>query len=182
MVHLKQMKYGFEIVCFVVLFSCGAKYQKEIKELEHLSTMTLNSKEVLLSVDTAEVNKWMHQLHSDFQFIHKNRDTISKEIAIALDRFYQQNKAMRLFMNSYKDMHEALEKNQEQLANLKEDLSNGAIAKDDFLKYHEVEQRFVTDLNTKINASVGGVAKALQDLDQNYSSLRDIKQEIEGIN
>ncbi len=146
---------GFGIV------SCESPNKKEITEVESLLKRALESEKSLLSLDTARVFATNRMMKEDFASLNKFTDTLKKEEAFRIaDIFGSKKKFVRLNSN-YSNFLSQLEITKTQLNNLKRDLENDLIKKEQYLEYYNSENNVLIDLISKVNKYSNGIETAI---------------------
>lgn len=152
------------LIALVVILSitaCSNPNQKEIKEVDELITIAEETEKSLLSVDTARVFAIKKIMNEDYKILNQFTDTLGKEEAFRIaDIVGNKKKFFRLSANYNKYVQE-IKLSKSQLTNLKKDLENEAIKKEQFLRYFETEQQALMSINKKIHKSVDGIEQAI---------------------
>ena len=167
-------KYIVFILCIAISFNaCNNPYEKEIGEVEGLLLKVKDAEEALFSVDTSKVFTAKRQMEKDLAEFNKIQDTLTKEEAFRMaDIFGSKKKLFRLKTN-YPNFIGQLELSKMQLTNMKQDLENGIMKKEDFKLHFATEQAVVMQLGSQINKSVNGLDIALQKLELDRSDFLD---------
>ncbi len=142
--------------------SCKNAFEKEISEVENLLTDVNEIEKSLLAVDTAKVFSTKRQMEKDLQEINKIKDTLTREEAFRIDELFSSKKRIFKLSEKYADFLGQIDFSKKQLMNLKQDLENGLMTKEDFAKNFSVEQTSVTELKNKIGKRVDGLDVELE--------------------
>lgn len=168
-------KYILTIMVMILGFtSCNNSNKKEIGEVDALLATVLESEKSLLSIDTSVVFTAKRQMDMDMAEIKMINDTLTREEAFKLDDIFGSKKRMSKLMNNYPGLIRQIEFSKKQLNNLKQDLENGLVKKEDFQKHYLTEQTEVMTLNTQINKTVGGLDFALEKLEADRPELLEL--------
>ncbi len=153
------------LILFTLLLgfvACKNAYEKEIGEVEGLITMVDELEKAVLSVDTSKAFAAKRKMAMDIKAIDNLNDTLDRETAFRLDELFKDKKVIFRFNTNYTSILDQIEYTKKQLADLKQDLNNGLITKEEFDTYYAIEHSSIMDLNTQINKSVAGVEEAVQ--------------------
>jgi predicted nuclease with TOPRIM domain len=145
-------------------FACKNAYENEIGEVDALINIITDTENALLSVDTSKTFAAARQIKEDIDELNATKDTLTKEQAFLLDDYFSNKKKLYRLSANYSGYIEKVKHSKNQLLNLKQDLLNDKISKEDYHKYYEEEQFIVMDLNAQINKAVGGLDEALEKL------------------
>ncbi len=159
------------------IFACKNAYEKEIGEVDGLMNILTETENALLSVDTSRAFTASRQIKIDLDELNATKDTLSKEQAFRLDEYYSSKKKLFRLTGNYQGYVEKVNYSKNQLVNLKQDLANGKITKEDYAKYYESEQMIILDLNSQINQAIGGLEEVLEKLRINRQEVINIIEE-----
>jgi len=162
----------------IVFTACKNEMSKEIGEVDGLITMVNEIEKTVLSVDTAKAFQAKRQISNDLQLIENLGDTLDKESAFILDDYYSGKKRLYRFYNNYKDFIVQIDYSKKQLDNLKQDLNNGIVTKENFKEYYMLEHASLMDLNSKVNKSVGGIEEAIQKMELKRPDILNLFEEL----
>lgn len=129
------------IVVSMILFSCARglnqEQEQKLTKLEARVDSTLN---VISKLDTAKGLASANHFFENMEYI-KNvmTDTISREMAFYIDKYYSTRKSFKYFGNQYPKVYEELSLCKEQLDNLRHDAENGLLEEGQFEKYYHLE-------------------------------------------
>ena len=154
--------------------ACKNGYEKEVGEVDSLMSIVSETEKSLFSVDTSRAYSAKRQIEADLKFIATMGDTLDKETAFRLDEYYSGKKKLYRFSENYDDFIRQLNFSKDQLTNLKQDLNNGKIKKDDFNKYYQTEQSSIMELNSKIHKSIDGIEVAIQKMEIDRDDILEI--------
>jgi len=137
--------------------ACNNPNKKEIEEVGALIEKANETEKVLLSLDTSKVFGTKRLLEKDLAEFTKIGDTLTKEEAFeAADYFGSKKKFFRL-STRYPKFISDIEKSKIQLNNLKQDLENNLIKKENYSTYYADEHTALKDLDLQINKLVTGI-------------------------
>jgi len=137
--------------------ACKNPNEKEIGEIEALITKVNETEKVLLSLDTGKIFRTKRQLEGDLAVFNKIVDTLNRADAFKVaDIFGSKKKFYRLTVG-YPKFVSQIETSKKQLDNLKQDLENGLIKKENFTTYYADEQVALKELEFQINKLVSGI-------------------------
>jgi len=148
----------------LVFNACKNSFEKEIGEVDGLINIITETENILLSIDTSRAFTASRQIKSDLEQLNAAKDTLTKEEAFRLDDYYSGKKKLYRLASDYASYNSQINFSKTQLANLKQDLTNGKITKEDFSNYYESEHAVVFDLNSQINKAVNGLEETLEKL------------------
>ncbi len=149
------------LITSITLFSCGNANQKEIAEVDGLLTLIEETEKSLLSIDTARVFATQRQMEIDFKEYTQFTDTITREEVFRVDEIVGSKKKFNRTTKNYIAFLDNVNYSKEQLGNLKTDLKNGLIKKEQFLIYFESEKSAFNGLTKKIEKSIGDFEVAI---------------------
>ena len=152
----------FFILAIALLDSCTGAFDKEIGEVESLNKIVLEAEKSVLSLDTGEIFAVKRQLALDIKAMESITDTLSREEIFAMTGYMEGKKRLYNFVNNYNNYLEEIEFAKNQLDNLKTDLENSKITKQEFTEYYVLEQSEVMKLTTKVNGTVGGLEETVK--------------------
>lgn len=159
MILLVKMK-NYILVFLLVGLSfaaCNNPYEKEIGEVDALLSIVDETEQILLSVDTARVFAAKRQLEQDFEEFTKYADTLEKKEAFKIADIFAGKRNLNHLARDYAIFSQQLDISRKQLENLKQDLKNDLIKKENYKTYYVSEQKAIMELNHKIKASVDGI-------------------------
>lgn len=156
-------KYIIPSLIIVLGFSsCKNAFEKEIGEVENLLSQVNEIEKSLLLVDTAKVFSTKRQMEKDLLAINATNDTLTKEEAFKIDELFSSKKRIFRLAENYTDFLGQIDFSKNQLKNLKQDLENGLVTKENFTKHFDEEQNAVLELKKKINKRVEGLNVELE--------------------
>ena len=161
----------FTIIAGLTLNSCENPNKKEIGEVDELISMIEDSEKSLLSVDTSVVFAAKRQMDIYIADINSLNDTLTREEAFQLEEFFGSKKRLHKIMGNYPGFIRQIEFSKDPLNNLKQDLENGLIKKEDFKTHYVTEQAEIMSLNAQINKAVGGLDFAVEKLESDKSAI-----------
>lgn len=142
--------------------SCKNAFEKEIGEVENLLSDVNEIEKSLVAVDTAKVFSTKRQMEKDLQEINKIKDTLTREEAFRIDELFSSKKRIFKLTENYSDFLGQIDFSKKQLMNLKQDLKNDLMTKEDFAMHFAKEQNAVLELKKNINKRVDGLAVELE--------------------
>lgn len=158
--------------------ACNNPNEKEIGEVEALITKVNVVEKELLSLDTAKIFSTKRQLEKDLAIFHAVTDTLNKADAFkAADIFGSKKKFYRLTAR-YPKFIAQIETSKKQLDNLKQDLENGLIKKENYVAYYTEEQVALKELDFQINKLITGIDVVVDKYETDRSELLSLIEEI----
>lgn len=158
----------------ICLFSCQEDYTNEIGHVDGLIKILDSSEEVLHNVDTATLFEMTIFVKESIAKIQSKNDTLTKEAALEADQFIGRLKSLYGLSKNYKKYQKEIDLIRTQLNNLKQDLDNGIISKQQFPAYYENEQGGVININDKINHATNGMSNRLQKMKENKAAFEKL--------
>ncbi|PJA09593.1 MAG: hypothetical protein COX70_01390 [Flavobacteriales bacterium CG_4_10_14_0_2_um_filter_32_8] len=151
-------KYIILSLIFAIGFSsCKNAFEKELGEVEKLLAEVNETEKSLLAVDTAKVFSTKRQMEKDLLTINAINDTLTKAEAFKIDELFSSKKRVFRLAENYADFFGQINFSKNQLKNLKQDIENGLITKEDFAIHFVEEQNAVSELKKKISKRVDGL-------------------------
>ncbi len=146
-------------ILFVALSvsACNNPNEKEIKEVEALIVKVNETEKTILSLDTGKVFGTKRQLEKDLADLTKISDTLTKEDAFEVADYFGSKKKFFRLSARYPQFVADLETSQKQLNNLKQDLENDLVKKEDYSTYYADEHAALQDLEHQVNKLVTGI-------------------------
>lgn len=151
----------------ISIYSCSNKYEQELLHIEAL-TEKLETSKGNFDLDIPLFESRISYIKSTLRFFRNDyKDTISLELGNNLSRYKAISKIYLKktgeFRSNEKDQNEL----ELQLSNLKADLLNGKLTKDEFKNYYQTEK---ADIEKLINSSLS-VKKNLYEVEPEYSRI-----------
>jgi hypothetical protein len=150
------------IICVFGITSCTNPNQKEIAEVDALFEIINDAEKSLLSIDTALVFGAKRQMDMDIAEVSEINDTITREEAFRLDDIFRSKKGFKRITSNYPGFLHEIEFTKNQLNNLKQDLENGLIKKEDYKTHFSNEEEYILMLTGKISKTINGLDIALE--------------------
>jgi hypothetical protein len=177
-------KYLFILLGSVFLFqSCKNANDKELGEIDGLIKILDTTEEALHAIDTSDLYSITKLVKEDLKRINKSNDTLTREAAYKVDLYIGRTKTLYSLSNNYTKFQTEIVDLKKQLNNLRQDVSNNLIKKEDYSKYYNSEQKMVLYVKEEVSLATRGMAdrikKMLEERDgfvemladpQNYSS------------
>ena len=154
--------------------ACNNPLEKEIGEVEALLLSVKDSESFLFSVDTSKVFAVKRQMERDLAEFNGINDTLTKEEAFKVDDIFASKKKIFRLESNYPNLISQIEYSKQQLNNLKQDLENKAMKKEDFKLHFAEEQAAVKELDANINKSIQGLEVGLQKFELDRKELLEI--------
>ncbi|HEY9083300.1 MAG TPA: hypothetical protein VIN73_08190 [Vicingaceae bacterium] len=164
----------FIAISAIGLFSCGEDYTNEIGHVDGLIKILDSSEEVLHDVDTATLFEMTIFVKESIAKIKSKNDTLTKEAALEADQFVGRLKSLYGLSKNYNKYQQEIDLIRTQLNNLKQDLNNGIISKEQFPAYYEIEQGGVISINDKINHATNGMSNRLDKMKENKAAFEKL--------
>ena len=157
------MKNIIILITVVISFvGCGNNaFQKEITEVEGLLNQVKETEKTLLSIDTSRVFAANKLINADFKNFTQYSDTLTKVDALRVGKIFGSKKKFSRISKSYGFFVNEIIKCKKQLNNLKADLENGLVKKEQFSIYINTEKNAYNGLMHKINKSTGNFEEAI---------------------
>lgn len=168
------------IIAFGLLIQSCSSFKKEVKEVDSLIKILNGTKELILSVDTAEVFPLKREVKKNLQNLQAYKDTLDRESAFLMSDYHSYRKTLYFISDNYYRFIAEVELSEKQLNDLKKDMNNGAITKENFVKYFEAEQAIIVDLNTKISKAVNGLEIIIREIKKIQPQVDEIMATVEG--
>lgn len=149
------------LILGIVFIGCTNTNQNEIDQVDELLSLVKESEKDILMIDTSRVFSMKRQMVRDFKNYTQFTDTVSKEEAFRIDEIFGNKKKFIRFAKNYNSLIVKISHSKEQLNNLKTDLENELMSKEDFLTYYESEKTAFNDLKLKLSKSVGNFNVAI---------------------
>jgi hypothetical protein len=164
----------FTLIIGLAFTACKNAYEKELGEVDSLLEIVNDSEQSLLTVDTSRVFSAKRQMEVDLAELHEVKDTLTKEEAFQLDKIFSSKKRIFRLTKNYSNFLEQINFSKTQLTNLKQDLENDFVSKDDFVIHIQNEKTYVLGLNKQINKAVNGLDVELEKLKLYRSEFEEI--------
>ena len=162
------------LVISLGISSCTNPNEKEIGEVEALLAIMEETEQSLLSIDTSIVFEAKRQMDKDITEVSSFTDTMTREDAFKLDDIFRTRKRFNKITINYSGFIYEIEFSRNQLNNLKEDLENGLINKEDFKAHYAKEKEYVMVINNQISKVIGGLDEAIEKQKLDRPSLLEI--------
>ena len=156
------------------LFSCREDYTNEIGHVDGLLKILDSSEKALHDVDTAMLFEMTIFVKQSIEKIQSKNDTLTKEAALEADQFIGRLKSLYNLSKNYNKYQQEIDLIRTQLNNLKQDLNNGIIPKEQFPAYYENEQVGVISINDKINHATKGMSNRLKKMKENKAAFETL--------
>ena len=150
------------IITFLGVISCTNPNEKAIAEVDALLVIVEESENSLLSVDTSIVFAAKRQMDNDMTEIKMITDTLTREEAFKLDDIFRTRKRFNKITTNYSGFIHEVEFSKNQLNNLKQDLENELMKKEDFKIHYAKEKEYIMVIKSQINKVVGGLDEAIE--------------------
>ena len=98
-------------------------------------------------------------IKEDLNRIRTNNDTLVKEAAFKVAKYMGETEILYNLTKNYSKYDTEIKDLKKQLNNLKQDLDNKLISKEDFVKYYQAEQQAVLSINNQINYVTEDIAE-----------------------
>lgn len=158
----------------IYLSSCKEDYTNEIGHVDGLIKILDSSEEVLHDIDTATLFEMTIFVKESIAKIQSKNDTLTKKAALEADQFIGRLKSLYNLSKNYKKYQQEIDLVRTQLNNLKQDLNNGIIPKEQFPAYYEIEQGGVISINDKINHATNGMSNRLKKMKENKAAFEKL--------
>tara|TARA_B100000809_G_scaffold265864_1_gene326131 strand:- start:1680 stop:2228 length:549 start_codon:yes stop_codon:yes gene_type:complete len=153
------------VILFIVvssLLGCGtSNFSKEIIEVDALLSLVDETEKMLLSIDTSRVFATKKRMEIDYKEFTQYSDTLSREEAFRFDDIFGSKKKIFRTAKSYEAFINEIDNSKIQLNNLKTDLENGLVKKEQYLSYYESEKKAYEGLIHQINKAIGNFDVAI---------------------
>jgi len=144
----------FIAVCFG---ACNNPNEKEIKQVDALIAKATETEKSLLSLDTSKVFGTKRQLEKDIAIFTKIGDTLTKDEAFKVSNIFGSKKKFYRLTAGYPKFINQIETSKKQLIDLKQDLENGLIKKENYTTYYSDEEAALKELDFQINKLITGI-------------------------
>jgi hypothetical protein len=172
-------KYILGLLIFGLSFSaCNNPNEKEIGEVEALITKANETEKSLLSLDTSKVFGTKRQLEIDMAEFSKFGDTLTKDEAFKVADYFGSKKKFFRLTAGYPKFIGQIETSKKQLNDLKADLENGVIKKENYTKYYAEEYSALEDLNFQINKLITGIDVVVEKYEADRPELLNLMEEL----
>ncbi len=156
------------------IISCHTPNEKEIGEVNALLSIVEETEKSLLSIDTSVVFRAKRQMDEDILLLNQYIDTVNREEAFRLDAIFENKKKLKNIVRHYPSFVKQINFSIKQLSNLKQDLENDLMSKEDYKKHYALEQEQIMVLSNQINKLVGNIDLAIEKLKSDRPELLDI--------
>jgi len=125
-----------------LLSACNTALPKsEIAKIELLQMQIDSSLKNYAEIDTVLIQDISKKYFDDIDYFKTNyKDTVDKELAIFIDRYYGLHKPILFLQNEYALINSELTTTQQQLVDLKRDAEEGLVELKHFEQYLELEK------------------------------------------
>lgn len=162
------------LVVGLTFTACENLLQQEINEVDALLLIVKETENSLLLVDTSRVFEVKRKMVKDLAELDNFNDTLTREEAFRLgDIFASKNKIFRL-KGKYGKLINQIEFSRKQLNNLKQDLENKVMKKEDFKLHYDVELTAVKELEMTLKKSIQGLEGGMQKYELDRKELFEI--------
>lgn len=156
------------LIISILLFSCSNSNEREIVQIEGLTEIVTAAEEVLHSVNKDSLVEITKLVQEDIKRMQAKNDTLTRDAAFKADEYVGRLKHLTRLAINYGKMEDELHLVKTQLNNLKQDLENGLIKKEDFLTYYESEKTAVILINDKIAHATNGMSQRIRKMFANH--------------
>jgi hypothetical protein len=167
-------KYILLVVVALTFAACSSLNEKEVGEVNALISIVEETEKSLLSVDTSVVFSAKRQMDKDVLELNKYKDTINREEAFRLDDILGSKKRLKNIVRHYSEFIKQINFSKNQLTNLKQDLENDLMSKEDYKSHYAMEEEQVMFLSNQINKLVGNMDLAIEKLKSDRPELLKI--------
>ena len=167
-------------ILFVALTigACNNPNEKEIGEVDALIGKIVQTEKSLLSVDTSKVFGTKRLLEKDLAEFNKIGDTLTKEEAFRAEDIFGSKKKFYRLTTRYPKFISQIEMSKKQLANLKQDLENGLIKKENYSNYYAQEENAINELDVQINKLVVNIDVVVDKYKNDRPNLLNLIEEL----
>lgn len=158
--------------------ACNNPNEKEIGEVDALITKVNETEKSLLSIDTSKVFGTKRQLEKDMADFSKIGDTLTKEEAFRVEDYFGSKKKFHRLTKGYPKFISQIETSKKQLNDLKQDLENGVIKKENYTKYYADEYSTLQDLDFQINKLITGIDIVVEKYEKDRPELLSLMDEL----
>jgi endonuclease IV len=141
------------VITGAIFMGCGNTSQKEMEQVDALLTLVKETEKELLAIDTSMVFAMKQQIVLDFKTYSQFSDTVSKEEALRVDEIFGNKKKFTKITKNYHVFINDVNHAKEQLSQLKTDLENELVSKDDYQTYYESEKAAVNHILLQVKKS-----------------------------
>lgn len=172
-------KYILGILFIALSFgACNNPNEKEINEVDALIAKATEIENSLLSLDTSKVFGTKRQLEKDIAIFTKIGDTLTKEEAFKISDIFGSKKKFYRLTTRFPKFINQIETSKKQLNDLKQDLENSLIKKENYAVYYSDEQIALKDLDIQINKLVIGIDVVIEKYETDRPELLKIMEEL----
>jgi hypothetical protein len=143
------------------LCACSSPNQKEIGEVDELLLLVDSLEKSLLSIDTSRVLATGRQMDTDFKEYFQFTDTLTREEVFRVENIFGSKKRFLRIKKNYGALTQELSHSKKQLNNLKVDLKNGLVKKEQYRGYYDSEKNAYNGILHKISKSVINFEEAI---------------------
>ena len=154
--------------------ACKNPNEKEIADVKALIVSVEDSEKFLFAVDTSKVFSFKRQMEKDLMNFNSIQDTLTKEEAFKVGDIFASKKRLFRLESNYPELIREIEFSKKQLNNLKQDLENQVMKKEDFKLNFATEKAAVKDLEGKINKSIQNIEVDLQKYELDREELLEL--------
>lgn len=146
----------FYIICGLLIASCTNKEAALMISRVDSSYTTIKSSEVaLLAIDTGEIKRMIRFNTESLDYIQNNfTDSATKEQAIFMSDIVAVKRSFNKLLRQYSDLLEDMIYAKAQLHDLKKDIENDLVTKEQFDSYFETEQKAILMFENSVKSVV----------------------------
>ena len=125
--------------------------KEEISSIDSLYRAVLSADSLIRYVDVEKISGYKEEIVTNMGYIQKNfNDSMTNELRILLTDYYAIRKPLRVLLSRTEFYMQELNYSKEQLQNLKHDIEQGTIEKEQFSKHLETENQAISGLVKEI--------------------------------
>lgn len=146
---------------------------KEISQIDSLSTLITKAEEIMLEVNIDTVKTLQEQMSNQVMLAKSlYGDSIEWEKAKLLSKYYVVNKSFKKYIDKEIYLRGELKFSKHQLADLSADLENNIIPPDSFIVYFEKECKAVSELTDLIQKEVSQTKISIDSYEEMSSNIK----------
>ena len=142
---IRNISSAILIFSLVILSSCMKNNQEALKQTDSLMTILDSSEKIFSSYDTTRVKNILDSTDHKVELLKKySPDSLDKETTILLADYLHVLQALEKFPAERKNISSQISFSRKQLNDMKHDLSDGAMSKEEFAKNFPEESTAAT--------------------------------------
>ena len=141
-------------LCFLITSCSSNKFSKQITQIDSLNVVLDSSFSKLNSLDTSVVQSYYLKYSDNIKLIRNNfkeKEKEDEEIWSIITRYGMIKKPLRDFKKNFVKYSKEISISHKQLNDLKSDIKNNILTKDQIIQYIKEESEFVKYINVSVS-------------------------------